>query len=113
MKTGFAIDELRNAVRYFSYMNETFNQRFTAPELLAIHRYAHAHGDIDECADRWDAATLNTALTSAFPEWETEPHTGKKFCPLCSAWQYNTAGPNAHAPRCPRGLDAVTVTVPK
>lgn len=112
----FAIDELRNAARYFDCLSETFNQRFSVMQLLSIWRYSRAHGDIDERADHWDAATLNTALTwsmsETIAEWTIEPVTGKKYCPLCTAWQKNAAGPDTHAPSCPRGK-AVTVSVQK
>lgn len=58
----FGIDELRMAVRWFGSHLESFNQSFTAEELLRLWRYARAHAEVDELADQWTAAQVEAAL---------------------------------------------------
>lgn len=55
------IEELRLALLLFDDTSETFNQRFSAAELLLIFR-AHRRGEWDYYPDQWTAEELAKAL---------------------------------------------------
>jgi hypothetical protein len=65
----FGIDELRAARNIFSYCNETFNQRFTTEELLAIAK-AHRAAAWDFLPDTWTDQQIADALRGIVPEWD-------------------------------------------
>lgn len=65
----FGIDELRAARNIFSYCNETFNQRFTTEELLAIAK-AHRAAAWDFLPDTWTDQQIAEALRGIVPEWD-------------------------------------------
>lgn len=57
------IDELRSAARFYSYMNESFNQSFTSvDELMRLWRYCAAHPELPELPDTWPEAAIQCAL---------------------------------------------------
>ncbi len=63
------IDELRKAVRVLGGMNETFNQRFSAEELLKLCRACWA-SEWDITPDRWTEDQVQAALKGEVPRWE-------------------------------------------
>lgn len=72
------IDELRRATKLFTGCRETFNQRWTAEELLMLARacWASAH---DIAPDEWTDAQLGAALSGKAPTWDDE---GEPVLPL-------------------------------
>lgn len=65
----FGIDELRGAVALFGNCNETFNQRFTADQLVALWR-AYKASEWDFTPDRWQPRQVEEALAGKVPEWD-------------------------------------------
>jgi hypothetical protein len=63
------IEELRGAVRLFSNCNETFNQRYTAEQLLQLYR-AYKLCRWDFTPDRWHPKQVFHAISlGVVPEW--------------------------------------------
>jgi hypothetical protein len=67
----FGIDELRAARNIFSHCSETFNQRFTAEQLIAIARASHA-SEWDTIPDTWTEEQIAAALRGVAPAWDRE-----------------------------------------
>jgi hypothetical protein len=55
------IEELRIAVRLFNNCRESFNERYTAEQLLLLYR-AYARSDWDITPDEWADDELDAAL---------------------------------------------------
>lgn len=67
----FGIDELRRTVRLLSNCNETFNQRFTAAELLKLgDAYRRCGWDITP--DAWSDDQVQGALNGNVPAFEDD-----------------------------------------
>ncbi len=64
-----AIEHLRLLVRNFDGMNETFNQRFTITQLIALHR-AWMLSDWDICPDEWEERQVWEALKGRPPTFD-------------------------------------------
>lgn len=64
----FGIDELRRAVRLFSNCNETFNQQYSAAELLLL-ADACVRSGWDFTPDEWDERQISEALLGTAPDW--------------------------------------------
>jgi hypothetical protein len=64
LATEAAVEQLRAMVRYFDYMNETFNTRFTLPELQKIHAFSRSEQGkwVPEFADSWPQYLLRAVL---------------------------------------------------
>lgn len=54
-------ERLRRVVKWCDYQRESFNDRFTAAELVRMWEYMATH-DVDEFADSWDNVTIRKAL---------------------------------------------------
>lgn len=70
-KTTFGIDELRKAVKMLDACNETFNQQFSAVELL---RLAKAQQASAWCffPDEWSDRQVSEALEGIIPAWNDD-----------------------------------------
>lgn len=66
------IDELRRAVTLLGNCTETFNQQFSAEQLIAIYRGYSACG-WDITPDRWTAEQVDAALRGIIPEFDGPP----------------------------------------
>lgn len=64
-----AIDHLRLMVQNFDRCSETFNQRYTAAQLFAIHK-AWMLSDWDVFPDCWTSRQLREALKGIPPQWD-------------------------------------------
>ncbi len=73
----FGIHELRQAVKAFSRNNETFNQRFTAEELITIWR-AWKKSEWDFLPEQWEERQVQEALQGVAPNWD------ENECPIYS-----------------------------
>lgn len=63
------IDQLRKAVNLFDGCNESFNQRFSAVELVQLHHmYTLCGWDIPP--DEWAPRQVESALLGVVPEWD-------------------------------------------
>lgn len=72
MKYAYGIDKLRSAVTLFSNCNESFNQCFTATELLALYQAYDGCG-YDITPDMWSEAQVKAALNGGpFPAFTEE-----------------------------------------
>jgi len=70
----YGIDELRRAVNIFSHCNETFNQSYSAAELLCL-ADAQMRSGWDFCPDEWNERQVQEALQGTAPQWvETAYH---------------------------------------
>ncbi len=60
----YQIDNLRNMVKYFNDLNESFNQQFSIYELAKIWLFAVSKqgGLVHECADHWPQYLLDAVL---------------------------------------------------
>lgn len=56
-------ERLRRVVKWCDYQRESFNDQFTAAELVRMWEYMATH-DVDEFADQWDDETIGKALES-------------------------------------------------
>ena len=70
-----AIDDMREAVKAFSCLNETFLQSFdTVEQLLAI-RKAWRGCAYDICPDEWTDRQIDEAIRGKIPRWrDVEGH---------------------------------------
>jgi hypothetical protein len=84
-KIVFGIDEIRGARNVFACCNETFNQRYSAEELLKIYRFMTQHKELSDTPDEWDNRHLAWALLGK------DPDAAESFCTACgqnkSNWQ--------------------------
>ena len=85
------VEELRRAVRVIDRMNETFNQRYTALELLLLMRACWI-SEWDFTPDDWTAEQRSRALSDGYvPRWEETSGgyhalgVGDCWCSACSA----------------------------
>jgi hypothetical protein len=65
----FGIEELRAAVNLFNNCNETFNQQFTADELIKLYQ-AYVKSGWDFLPDDWHETQVMQALQGIVPRWE-------------------------------------------
>lgn len=65
----FGIEEIRHAAASFSRNNETFNQRFTAEELIIIWRAWNQSG-WDFYPEQWEERQVQEALKGVPPRWD-------------------------------------------
>ncbi len=65
------IERLRRAVSTFNAVNETFNDQFTAEELLLIHRM-YCLADWDLYPDEWAPRQVAEALRGKAPRWDDQ-----------------------------------------
>jgi hypothetical protein len=66
------IEEMRRAVALFGNCNESFNQRFTAEELVTPYR-AYKASEWDITPDKWTETQVWEALNQGFvPVWEDD-----------------------------------------
>lgn len=63
------IDHLRLLVKNLDYCNESFNEQFSAAELLKIHRAWMLSG-WDIYPDTWTARQIKEALAGKSPNWD-------------------------------------------
>lgn len=66
----FGIDALREAVGAFNHCSETFNQKYSAEELLKIHAVWKLI-EWDFPPDEWTSYQLSNALKGVVPSWDT------------------------------------------
>jgi hypothetical protein len=66
-----AIEHLRLMVRNFDGCRESFNQRFTAEQLLKLHK-AWMLSEWDISPDRWADWQVGNALSGLVPEWDSD-----------------------------------------
>lgn len=66
-----AIDHLRLIVQNFDSLNETFNQRFSFDQIIAIHK-AWMLSEWDKNADTWTARQVREALRGIPPHWDDD-----------------------------------------
>lgn len=85
------ISELRAAVRLLNGANESFNQRFTAEQLLQLCRM-HRASQWDYYPDCWSERQVQEALAGRPPEWD------------------NVAGEPLYAPHCESRAVRTTAT---
>lgn len=64
-----AIEHLRLIVQNFNSCNETFNSRFTAVQLLALHK-AWMLSPWDKNPDIWTTRQIREALRGTPPDWD-------------------------------------------
>ena len=64
-----AIEHLRLIVQNFDSLNETFNQRFSFDQIIAIHK-AWMLSEWDINADRWAARQIREAIRGIPPRWD-------------------------------------------
>lgn len=57
----FGIDKIRLAAKWFDWQGETFNQYFSAEELIKIWEYSVDHPELNDFADTWDLKDLIAA----------------------------------------------------
>lgn len=65
------IETLRRAVNLFSNCNDTFNETWTAAQLVAIYE-AFQGSDWDITPDRWTERQINEALEGRAPTWDDD-----------------------------------------
>lgn len=70
-QSGRGIEELRRAVNLFGNTCESFNQDYSAEQLITIYRAYLASG-WDITPDRWTARQTREALAGHMPQWEDE-----------------------------------------
>lgn len=76
------IELVRYAKRLFSDCNETFNQKYTADQLLKI-ADACSQSRWDIYPDEWEERQIQEALCGIIPDWEEDGETPKyKECSL-------------------------------
>lgn len=63
------VDLLRGAVNVFGHCSETFNQRFSAEDLLKLYRAFYVCG-WDITPDRWTDRQVFEALLGVAPQWD-------------------------------------------
>jgi hypothetical protein len=68
---SFAIDELRQMVNNFNDCNETFNQQFSLPELVMIHR-CWMRSDFETPPHKWTQLQVTEALRGIVPCWNED-----------------------------------------
>lgn len=66
--THYGIDELRETVEAFNSVRESFNQQYTARQLLSIRR-AWVQCEWDYMPDQWKLWQVNEALAGFVPQW--------------------------------------------
>lgn len=69
----YGIDILRSAVKVLDYNNESFNQLFSAEELLKIVDINSQTG-FDLFPDEWTSRQLEEALQGIVPQWREDEH---------------------------------------
>jgi hypothetical protein len=67
--THYGIDELRETVAAFDGVRESFNQEYTARQLLLIRR-AWLQCEWDFSPDQWKSWQVNEALAGFVPQWD-------------------------------------------
>lgn len=84
------IDQLRTAVRLFANCNESFNQQFTAEELLTLWR-AYRDCGWDIAPDAWTPRQVREALAGKVPKWQPrDERPTYDPAPLTSVYQLVT-----------------------
>lgn len=78
MSDKFGIETIRQAVTLFNDCSETFNQQFTATELLQL-AAAHQASDFDFYPDQWTERQIKEALRGIVPQWDDNEQPSYKF----------------------------------
>lgn len=68
MKHKTGIELVRYAARLFDYCNETFNQQYSAEELLKI-ADACQKSEYDFLPDTWEDRQIKEAIAGKVPRW--------------------------------------------
>lgn len=79
LRTTYGIDDMRAAIKMFNGCNESFNQMFTAMELLKLYRVYKKCG-WDFTPDQWEDWQVDAAIQSGkVPDWypDETPKGGK------------------------------------
>lgn len=87
-----ALEELQELVCNFTHVRESFSDRFTAEQLLAIHR-AWLASEHDIAPDEWTERQIRAALEGIAPAWD------ENLTPIHSANQRSVTNVEPYAPR--------------
>lgn len=83
-------EELRKAVNVINNMRESFNDRYTAAQLLTLWRAFHAC-EWDIAPDEWSQRQIYEALRGIVPQFKTLTIDSNR-------WEHRRALPNGHVP---------------